>query len=103
MAEAKEVPPESFPLEKVIDELRGQLKTLSEKAGEKEFTFSLDEVEVELQVGLTAEIEGKIGFNCWIYKAEATPKIAREGVQTIRLKMRPPESSRLSKSPKLSK
>ncbi|NQV25799.1 MAG: hypothetical protein HQ518_15685 [Rhodopirellula sp.] len=95
--EVKKTETGKFPLSQVVNQLRSELKELQKTAQEHELQFSLEGVEVELQVGLSAEIGGKIGFNCWIYQAEVSPNAKRENVQTIRLTLKPEKEVKLSR------
>lgn len=87
----------TIPLAKIVDELRAELITLRDSAEGKGFKFNLDEVEVELKVGVTYEGGGKIAFKCWIYEAEGGASVNRETVQTVKLKLSPTEPTQMSR------
>ena len=81
--------PSKTPLTEVVNQLRKELVELKKSAESEELKFTLEEVEVELQVGLTWEAGGKIGFDCWFYKAELSPSVNQATTQTIKLKLKP--------------
>lgn len=87
MAAVVEVP--TRPLGMVIDKLRSELAALRDDAKDKELKFQVGEIEVELQVGITVDAHGEIGFDCWLYKAAGNVGIERASTQTVKLKLTP--------------
>ena len=77
------------PLGMVITQLRSVLAGLRDEAKDKDLQFQVGEIEVELQVGITAKAGGEIGFDCWLYKAKGTAEIDRASTQTVKLKLTP--------------
>ncbi|MCO6459719.1 MAG: hypothetical protein J5I93_30880 [Pirellulaceae bacterium] len=91
MSKQKSGTPETsrIPLRDVANQLREEIDNLRRESENQQLRFLVDEAEVELQVGLTFDGGGKIGFNCWLYSVEAGANIERATVQTIRLKLKP--------------
>lgn len=77
------------PLGLVIDKLRSELAALNRDSGDKNLQFQVEEIEVELQVGITAGADGEIGFDCWLYNAKVNATFERASTQTVKLKLKP--------------
>lgn len=83
------VEPPPIPLADIVNQLRSELVALNQQAQGQPLQFTLESAEVELQVGVTMEAGGKLGFTCWIYQAEGAAKAANTTVQKLKLTLKP--------------
>jgi hypothetical protein len=76
-------------LRSVIDQLREELYALTETVGGEDLRFAVENVEVELHVGVTKE--GKAGAKAkfWVLEVGAEGKYGTVQTQTIKLKLKP--------------
>lgn len=81
-----------FELPNVLLALRNELEQAQDNAKNENLKFSLEEIEIEVQVAVTSEATAKGGVKFWVYEAEAEGTIGKETVQTVRLKMKPEPS-----------
>jgi hypothetical protein len=56
-------------LSDVLVQLRKELSDAQEKAKDEDLTLAVRDIEVELQVAITKEGEGKVAFKVWLLKA----------------------------------
>jgi hypothetical protein len=73
----------------MIVKLREDLRQAQRQAEEEDLKFQVEEIDLELQVTMATEAEGKVGVNFWVYTAEAGGGVGRESAQTVRLKLKP--------------
>lgn len=85
----KSIEETTAPLGTVIEKLRSELSVLLNDTKVNDLKFQVGEIEVELQVGITADANGEIGFDCWLYKAAANVGIERAATQTVKFKLTP--------------
>ena len=81
-------------LSDMIVGLREELEQAQARAEEEDLKFNVESIDVEAQVTASAEADaqGKLKWKFWIFsEAEGSvgAKVARETVQTIRLKLTP--------------
>lgn len=82
-----------LPLSDVISHLRSELRKARLEGEGEEPRFLVDDAEIELQVGVTSGVDGKVGVKFWVYSAEAGGKLEQQAVQKIRLKLKPQDAS----------
>lgn len=87
----------SKPLKEVVNGLRNELAELNSEVGNQSLQFEVGEVEIELQVAITAEGGGKLGFKCF-YEVELGAAIERATTHTLKLKLVPRAKSTPSDS-----
>lgn len=75
-------------LSDVLAHLRANLARAQQEGAGQDLRFSLDDVEVEFQVAITKEGEGKAGVKFWVVNAELGGKLANATTQKIKLKMK---------------
>lgn len=73
----------------VIEQLRAELAALNAVAGDKDLRFALDNVEVELHVGVTREAGASAVAKFWVLELGGEGKYAHERTQTIKLTLKP--------------
>lgn len=78
-----------FELATVVQGLRQELAAAVQQAKDEALRFELQELELELQVQVTREYDGRVGFKFWVLEAGMGTKGADTSVQTVRLKMKP--------------
>lgn len=78
-----------IPLSEVIASLREELEKARAAGRGKTTRFELQETTIELEVTLTREAGGKLGFDCWLYKAEGQAGLEQANAQKIIIKMKP--------------
>jgi hypothetical protein len=79
---------DAFELSEVIAKLRQDLARARTEGAGKDLRFSLDEIELEFQVVVTKEGNGKLGVKFLVIDAEAGGKYANAVTQKIKLKMK---------------
>lgn len=79
----------NIPLSEMIQTLRSELKVAMKEGGGDELKFEVGEVELELQVRIQNDKEGKGGIKFWVLTAGAGGKKSDETVHTFRLKLKP--------------
>ena len=84
---------DKFELPNVLLALRNELEQAQFNAEKAKLKFSLEEIELEVQVTVSAEAEAKGGVKFWVYEADASGKVSKETVHTVRLKMKPEQAS----------
>ena len=72
----------------VLAQLRVNLAQAQQDGVGQDLRFALDDVEVELQLAVTKEEEGKAGVKFWVINAEAGGKLSDVTTQKIKLKMK---------------
>lgn len=79
-----------IPLAKTLSSLRQELRAAMKEAEQsKDLWFLVDDIELEFQVVVTAEADGKVGFSVLGFDAELGGGGSREAVQRIKLKLGP--------------
>lgn len=73
----------------VIEQLRAELAALNAVAGDKDLRFALDNVEVELHIGVTREAGASAVAKFWVLELGGEGKYAHERTQTIKLTLKP--------------
>ena len=77
-------------LSELIVELRRELLEAQTEGEKQDLKFHVEEIDVELQIAVSKEVEGKGGVKFWVVcSAEAGAKLASETTQTLRLKLKP--------------
>ena len=75
-------------LRKVLSTLREQLSLAREDGTKSDLKFEISELEVELNVVVTAEGGGKAGVKFWVLTAELNGKYSQVATHKIKLKMK---------------
>ncbi len=79
-----------FELANVVQGLRQELLKAVEQAKGEELRFEVQEMELELQVGVTAGGEAGVGLKFWVVELGSVKgTLERSTVQTVRLKLKP--------------
>lgn len=78
-----------FPLSDIIVNLRKEILLAQENAKGQDLKFSVEEIEVELQVGVTAKATAKGSVKFWVYSAEAGGELAKQTMQKVKLTLKP--------------
>jgi hypothetical protein len=81
-------------LSEMLVGLRKELHEAQVKAEKENLKFKVDSIDVEMQVTVSKEAkgEGKVSWKFWVFgevEGKAAAEVARENVQTIRLRMTP--------------
>ena len=76
-------------LAEMIVKLRKDLREAQRQAEREDLRFQVEEIELEVQVTLAKQGEGKVGVNFWVYTAEAGGSVGQETAHTLRLKLKP--------------
>lgn len=82
-----------IPLSEVLAELREEIKKAHAAGQDEEFRFALEEIDVELQVAVTAEAKGGAKLKFLVVDSEAGGAVSRHSLQKIHLKMVPVHSA----------
>jgi hypothetical protein len=77
-------------LVEAIDALHSELATAVKKAQEQEIQFPIGSIQLEFQVGVTWDAEGKAGIKFWVLELEASSSYANESVQKVTLCLEAP-------------
>jgi hypothetical protein len=77
-------------LPEAIEAVRAELRRAVVQGEDQDIQFSVGEVQLEFQVGVTREgtVDGK--FNVWVLELGAGGSYAKESVQTVTLTLEPP-------------
>lgn len=75
-------------LSDVLIKLREDLATVQREGEGKDVRFVVDDVEIQLQVVVTRQGEGKAGIKFWVINAEAGVHAAASTTQNLRLKLK---------------
>ncbi len=80
---------QKIPLSELIAELRSELVEAQKEGTGKKLRFKIEEIEIELKVGITKEVEagGKVKF--WVYEAGIKGDVKEQDLQRICLKIKP--------------
>lgn len=83
---------QKIPLSELIAELRSELAEAQKQGAGKELRFTVEEIEIELKVGITKEVEagGKVKF--WVYEAGLKGGVSEQDLQRVLLKIKPTHS-----------
>ena len=74
----------------VVEALRAELSEAMARARGQEIQFPVGEIQVEFQIGVTREAEGKAGLKVWVLELGAGASYTRESVQKITVSLEPP-------------
>jgi predicted secreted protein len=89
---------DKIPLAETLSCLRQELRTAREEAREKgDLWFLVEEVEVELQVVVSKDGKGNVGFSVLGVEVGGGGGASKESVQRIRLKLGPRGADKSSK------
>ena len=72
-----------------VDALRAELSEAMARARDQEIQFPVGEIQVEFQIGVTREAEGKAGLKVWVLELGGG-SYTRESVQKITVSLEPP-------------
>lgn len=75
-------------LSEVLIKLRDDLAAVQREGEGKDVRFVVDDVEIQLQVVVTRQGEGKAGIKFWVINAEAGVNAAASTTQNLRLKLK---------------
>jgi Trypsin-co-occurring domain 2 len=81
-----------IPLASMIQALRRELLRAEAGGKNEDLQFTVGDIELELQVGVTTEGEAKTEIKFWVLSLGATGSVAKERVQTVRLRLTPATS-----------
>ncbi len=73
-----------------VDALRAELSEAMARARDQEIQFPVGEIQVEFQIGVTREAEGKAGLKVWVLELGGGGSYTRESVQKITVSLEPP-------------
>ena len=73
-----------------VDALRAELSVAMARARDQEIQFPVGEIQVEFQIGVTREAEGKGGLKLWVLELGAGASYTRESIQKITVSLGPP-------------
>ena len=76
-------------LSELVAELRNELLEAQKEGVGKELRFQVEEVEIELKVGVTKDVKGKTGVKFWVYNAELEGGAKQQDLQRVLLKFKP--------------
>lgn len=76
-------------LSDVLVQLRKELAAAQEKAEKEDVKFTVKDIEVELQVAITKEGKGKVGFKVWLLDGKAGGGLSHKQTHTIKLHLDP--------------
>ena len=80
-------------LGKVVDQLRTELHELTKSVKGQELYFTVDNVEVELQVAVTKGGEGGVTAKFWVLEVGGKGTYESATTQTIKLTLKPRSAS----------
>jgi len=80
---------QKIPLSELIAELRTELAKAQKEGSGKELRFKVEEIEIELKVGISKDLDAKGKVNFWVYEAELGGSASQEHLQRILLKIKP--------------
>ncbi len=83
------MPENKIGLSDVIVNLRSELVRAQKEGEGKGVRFRVEDIEVELQVTATQEAGVEGGVKFWVYNAKAEGKLAKQGVQKLKFKLKP--------------
>jgi hypothetical protein len=81
---------ERIELAETIDALRDELAKSAARGDESDITFTIEGIELEFQVGVTKEGEGKAGIKFWVADLGVGGSYAHEAMQTVRITLAEP-------------
>jgi Trypsin-co-occurring domain 2 len=79
--------PETIGLDDALEALRAELVSARQKAAGQDLQFPIEQLTVELKVGVTRSKEGKAGFHVPVIEAQVggSAGVNRETLQTVTL------------------
>jgi hypothetical protein len=76
-------------LSDTLKNLRTELaEAMKEGAGES-ITFDIQEIQIELHLGVTVTMDGKAAVKFWVISADSSGSLSRETVHTLKLTLKP--------------
>jgi hypothetical protein len=79
-----------IPLADTIEGLRDQLGEAMAKAAGQGIQFPVGPIQLEFQIGVTKEGEGKAGVRFWVLELGGGGSYANESVQKVTVSLEPP-------------
>ncbi len=76
-------------LSELITDLRSELAEAQKQGAGKEPRFKVEEIEIELKVGITKEIDGETKVKFWVYEAGLKGGVSEEDLQRVLLRIKP--------------
>lgn len=88
--------PEGIGLDDALEALREELASARQKAAEHDFQFPIENMTIELKVGVTRSKEGKAGFRVPLFEAQlgGSVGIDLERLQTVTIVLGAPVDRR---------
>jgi hypothetical protein len=80
---------EKIRLAEMILDLRRELQRAQQLAQNDRLRFRVEDIELEVQVGVTQEGQAEGGVSFWVYTAKVAGSLAKETVHTLRIKLKP--------------
>jgi len=80
---------DKIPLSDLLIELRGELDKAQREGEGKQMRFSVQEIDLEIQVTATASGEVGGGIKFWVISSDAKGKLEEGVVQKLHLKLSP--------------
>ncbi|MFK5635981.1 trypco2 family protein [Ornithinimicrobium sp. LYQ103] len=77
-------------LAEAIEALHAELGIAAEKAAAYDIHFPIGSIELELQVGITENVEAKGGFRAWVVELGAGTSVSKESIHRIRVSLQAP-------------
>ncbi|MFN7952182.1 MAG: trypco2 family protein [bacterium] len=93
MSKPTQITTEGIGLQELIQQLRADLSRAMKDGENADLRFELQAIDLELQVVVTKEDGGQIGFKILPFSGTATDKLDRKVTQTIKLKLAPSADS----------
>jgi len=82
-----------IPLSELLADLRSELADAQKQGAGKEPRFKVEEIELEVKVGITKGVEGETKVKFWVYEAGLEGKASKQNLHRILLKIKPTYSS----------
>jgi len=84
---------ENIELSTMLMALREELGKAQQEAEGKDIKFVVNDVELELQLTVSKDVNAKTGVKFLVFNAEAGGKLSSQSVQKIKLKLTPETGS----------
>jgi hypothetical protein len=81
---------ERIGLQETVDALRAELVALMDSAAGQPVQFPVGGVDVEFQVGVTREAEGKLGLKFWVVELGGGGSYSTESIQKVTVHLEAP-------------
>lgn len=76
-------------LRTVVDQLREELTSLTQTAAGEELQFVVEDIELELKVGVTKSGGADVKAKFWVLEVGGKGEYKSEATQTVKLKLKP--------------